>query len=317
MLSAASLSDVADLAGNLAWPLVALILVLALRPALTAALERGTLQKVGIGPVSLEFAAATEYKPTAQAAPLIDAAAGPAIPSYMASIVSELEGPTVDYVAIDLGPGERWLTSRLYIFGQLVRRMRGAKAFLFLHTVNPERVFLGSADITTTLGALAQRYPHLEAAFAGAYAQWCEPAETAPPTPPGAPNPYAIVSPDGRLPQLAIEPITSDYIRRLQAPPPSPTSGWVQIGTEGPGSPRIWEHAEWLTGQQVDRLLGAALNTSRVDRSATLTTEDQVKAIVAAVGDFVAVVDADRRFERLIDRRKVLDAVARRSALDD
>ena len=74
-------------------PLVALILVLALRPTIKSALEKGSLQKIGIGPVSLEFAAASEYQPTAQAAPLIDASAGPAIPSCLPSIVSELEGP--------------------------------------------------------------------------------------------------------------------------------------------------------------------------------------------------------------------------------
>ena len=44
--------------------------------------------------------------------------------------------------------------------------MRGANVFVFLQTVNPERMFLGSVDIITTLGPLAQRCPHLEAKFA-------------------------------------------------------------------------------------------------------------------------------------------------------
>jgi hypothetical protein len=48
--------------------------------------------------------------------------------------------------------------------------MRGAKVFVFLQTVNPERAFLGSAEFVTTLGALVQRYPHLEATFAGSRA---------------------------------------------------------------------------------------------------------------------------------------------------
>lgn len=41
------------------------------------------------------------------------------------------------------------------------------------------------------------------------------------------------------------------------------------------------------------------------------SADDQIKAVIAQHGAFVATVDADQRFVRLIDRAKLADAVAR------
>lgn len=304
----ASVKDVADLAGSIAWPLVGLVAVLLLWPALKAALERGTLQKVGIGPLSLEFAAATAYQPTSQAAPLIDASAGPTIPSYLPNIVSELEGPPVDYVLIDLGDGQRWLASRLYIFGQLVRRMRGVEAFVFVRAVNPERVFLGTADVESALWLIAQRYPYLEATFADVYSQWWSQAAVQPPLPGAAPQ-RAIRSSSGRLPGEAVAQIAMNFVAKLQQPAAPQDPEWTRLG---PDTAPTWEHSEWLTGPSVERLLGPTLNASRVDRSAYLTDDEIARAVIAAHGQFVGIVDEDGRFERLLDRSKLVDLAAQR-----
>jgi hypothetical protein len=304
----ASVEDVADLAGSLAWPLVALIALLLLGPALIAALERGTLQKVGIGPLSLEFAAATAYQPTSQAAPLIDASAGPAIPSYLPNIVSELEGPPVDYVVIDLGDGQRWLASRLYIFGQLVRRMRGAKAFVFVRAVNPERVFLGTAEVESALWSVARRYPYLEATFANVYNQWWSKAQVGP-LPPGALREESIRSPTGRLPGEAVTQIAMNFIASVQRRDNPQDPEWAKLG---PDTAPVWEHSEWLNGPSVERLLGPALNTSRVDRSTHPSDDEIARAVIGARGNFVAIVDADGRFERLLDRMKLVELAAQR-----
>jgi hypothetical protein len=222
-----------------------------------------------------------------------------------------LEGPPVDYVVIDLGDGRRWLTSRLYIFGQLVRRMRGVRAFVFVRSVNPERVVLGSASVEQSLWLLARRFPYLEATFADVYGHWWSPALDMPTPRRGEPQTHAILSSTGSLPSQAAAQIATEFVRRLQASPPPLHEEWLELGGDDATSPVVWEHAQWITVSVIEQVLGDALNTSRVDRTRTGGEGDLVRSVIAQQGEFVSIVDADGRFERLIDRMKLVEAVAR------
>ena len=75
------------------------------------------------------------------------------------------------YAVVDLGAGRQWLTSRLFIFAELLGRMRGLRSFVFLRTDDSPRRFIGTASPPEVRWTLAADYPWLEAAFAKAYAQ--------------------------------------------------------------------------------------------------------------------------------------------------
>lgn len=65
---------------------------------------------------------------------------------------------TFDYAVIDLGKGQEWLTSRLYIFAIMLERMRGLRCFVFLETKDEiDQRFLGIASPREVRWALARR----------------------------------------------------------------------------------------------------------------------------------------------------------------
>jgi hypothetical protein len=70
-----------------------------------------------------------------------------------------------DYIVVDLGTGDQWLTSRLYIFALVLQRMRGLRCIAFTAARQDERgVFIGLADTTRVRWSLAMAYPWLESA---------------------------------------------------------------------------------------------------------------------------------------------------------
>jgi hypothetical protein len=79
------------------------------------------------------------------------------------------QGPS-DYAVIDLGSGRSWLTTRLFVFAILLRRMRALRALVFVETQDGiAQRFLGVALPDTVRWRLAREYPWLEDAYAHAY----------------------------------------------------------------------------------------------------------------------------------------------------
>lgn len=64
--------------------------------------------------------------------------------------------------------------------------------------------------------------------------------------------------------------------------------------------------------------MGEVLNRSYVSDEALQgkSASDQIKSILYFKAPFVAVVDPDRRFEKLIDRQRLADEVARSVMLE-
>jgi hypothetical protein len=178
MIFGATLHDSADLVRAVAWPVIILLVVVALWPALRLAgreaVERGF--KFGLpGGTSFELPAATPAAPTgsfteALSAPISSAefqqAAGARMQSGVESIKSLLSsGVPSDYIEVNLRDGQSWLTSRLFLVASLLDRVLGARVFVFVATAGGvSRRFIGIASTVDVRRAHRTRYPWLEAA---------------------------------------------------------------------------------------------------------------------------------------------------------
>ena len=172
--------DVAAMLGAFLWPVVLLIVLLLYRkeiPKLTEAVLRRvnkfafagievqlaevkTIEPAWGGPSSSvdrqraePFTAIKEQRKIQQAFPVCDA-------------------PQSEIAEVDLGQGEDWLSSRLYIMAILFARYKGVQALVFLDTaLGVTRRYVGWADADVFRWALARRYPWLECAYARAYSK--------------------------------------------------------------------------------------------------------------------------------------------------
>lgn len=78
------------------------------------------------------------------------------------------------------------------------------------------------------------------------------------------------------------------------------------------------EHAQWLTEEGLKAILGHRLSRAAVTvgELGTESTADLVHDIVHLGGDYVARVDHAGRFQRLLDRRSLVERVARLLSTD-
>lgn len=78
--------------------------------------------------------------------------------------------------------------------------------------------------------------------------------------------------------------------------------------------PSQYEHARWLTGRYLSDVMGhqPLHEDDWLVTEPGMDEEQRVRDVLARSGDFVAMVNFDRSFRRLIERRLVLEEVARR-----
>jgi hypothetical protein len=70
------------------------------------------------------------------------------------------------------------------------------------------------------------------------------------------------------------------------------------------------EHADWIrNGDHLVALLRATIDRACVMQTNGMTTTDVRRRALRAAGDFVPVVDEQRQFQRLIDRRAAIERV--------
>jgi hypothetical protein len=180
----------------LAWPISALVIAILFRRPLAAFVGAlgSRVTKLSLFKVELELVPATPA--TATSTPLLDdiktATTSAPISDSSRMMLDQVQTNTpADYAVIDLGTGGEWLTSRLFIAAAMLERMRSLQVMVFQETTaSTPRRFLAIAPGHTVRWSLAQRYPHLEAAWARAYIQAF----------PGAPSPPIFTSTgSGRL----------------------------------------------------------------------------------------------------------------------
>jgi hypothetical protein len=171
--------EIVRLVIGLIWPLVVLLIAFLYRRELGALLEgatgllRGGVSKLSLpGGISLELAKSTEFKiewsgPDGQ--DLRNMVVMPQFASGAPDILGLLHPQpsslSADYAVFDLGSGDKWLTSRLYLFSMLLRRMYGLRYCVFVYdTPDVRGRSLGFATTEVVRWALARVYPHLERA---------------------------------------------------------------------------------------------------------------------------------------------------------
>jgi hypothetical protein len=316
---ASVLGDIADLVSAIVWPAVVIGVVWFLRDPLRALADRisTSAEAVSLGSqgLSIQLSRTVDRVPSEADTAL----AGVRRPDQAPSVVDSaaitmfeqlnLEAPA-PYLTVDVGAGREWLTSRLFIFAVLLRAMRQTQILVFLETVGDVRGrFVGLATSERVRWSLAHACPWLEQAYAQSYAK----ATSAPPVP----NEGSFVTDTmGRLTESVAHQIATEFVFAVQANPPLVGTGatptdWVV--EPRPGGGMFAEHASWLSGADVERLLGDALHRFAYVRETT--PADPVETARAALRvrdeDVVALVDEQARFRELIvNRREALEALA-------
>jgi hypothetical protein len=316
--AAGVLGDIADLVSAIVWPAVIIGVLWFLRVPIRAFADRisTSAEGVNIGAqgLSIQLGAAVTHVP----AETDTALAGVRRPEQAPAVVDSaaltmfaqlnLEAPA-PYLAVDLGSGREWLTSRLFIFAILLRAMRQTRVLVFVETAGDVRGrFVGLAACERVRWSLAHACPWLERAFARAYNE-------AVPSPPAGHDRAFVVDNRGRLEQSVAHEIATKFVFAVQqnAPPAAtqpPPADWV---VEQRGGSVFAEHASWLSGGDLEKLLGDALHRFAYVREDTSgEPADAARAALPARDeDLVALVDDQHRFRELIvDRREALEALA-------
>jgi hypothetical protein len=98
--------------------------------------------------------------------------------------------------------------------------------------------------------------------------------------------------------------------------PPPATEGPISLQEEWTNlGANLWEHTSWIQGRKLGRLLGDTVprEDDWLFDNPIAGDEHEVREILARSENFVAVVNQDRIFRELIDRRLIVDRVARGS----
>jgi len=229
------------------------------------------------------------------------------LPALLAQIQDSY---VVDYAIFDLGDGDKWLSTRLYLFTLLLHRIRRVRTILFVDKDQGiQNHFVGLAAPVEVQYALAKRYPWLERAFARTYANLPDVKIT---------TAYGSIDPSSAK-KFAQDFLDDEEIRRDMGP--GQPGEWVGLGSPGPITK--WEHADWLNTSEVVKILGKVLDRSQVgeqdlhersqvgeqDLYGIELTKDQVKLILSSKGEFLALVDQVGRFKALINKKRLEDKV--------
>jgi hypothetical protein len=71
------------------------------------------------------------------------------------------------------------------------------------------------------------------------------------------------------------------------------------------------EHAAWLNGDRIGRLLGNDLGGANVVLAPNQNISDLADSVVSQQGRFVAILDTDRSFRCLVDRSAELESLGK------
>jgi hypothetical protein len=260
--------------------------------------------------------------------------------STLRSFYAQIEDTTpLEHAVVDLGSGSEWLSSRLFILAVILRRMRGLDAFVIVEAVqNERRRFVGICDSEKLRWRLAARWPRFESALAAAQMHvWGHPYDDTnelqipfgmdpnnPAVPLAAPpfrNWAAIANDEGRItlkdwpsPEPAAT-LLRAFLTAIQRPPPQfPPEEWQSLSSPV----QVVEYAVWLNGRMMGEVLRDSLNPRSIKLSdwQTWSNEVRTRAVIEADGHWVAVTRDDGIFDRLINRRALVEDVAEQMAAE-
>ena len=296
-------TELAAILEALAWPATALLIVFLLRDALRSFFLQIALRakKLGAFNVEIELSDPPTLRPFE--GPSVEELREPTTTLIMSDSAGDIfrgieSTGKADYVIIDLGTGKKWLTSRVYITAEILRRMKRLKAVVFIsrYKANAGK-FLGLADPEKVRWCLARAYPWLESAYVAAYGGILDHHGSE----------SIILSCDGDMEPHRASMLVSrfiDFLQRDEAPVAE--HEWTEL-------PRArWEHAEWITDSKLSHLLGTILSSERIEETLKAEPENLLAAVLAKSGDYVAMVDEDGRFSTLVDRAVLIDELGKK-----
>lgn len=313
------------------WPVTVLVLVLTFRRQIGDFLSAvgGRITHLSISPVTIELAEVTEEVLPWRGANGIDVRGLVAAQQINNSLFNTLERSlmtpgTADYFVVDLRSDGRkeWLTSRLYIFTYLLSRLKDVGSVVFIATRGDVRGhYLRVASCQELLQALTAAQPWLRLARFHVEAELVSQLRE---TAVGAEQPYSDdlwVPPDldNRWEQMRTSQyyegplsIARQFLQHIQWIQPAGTADpgptWLRL-PDKPDQPPTWEHATWIRSSDLtDGILrNAVQGDSSLPDDRSWSAEERVRKAAHARGDFLALLGPDNRFERLIDRRKLLE----------
>jgi hypothetical protein len=312
--------DLPSLVRAIFWPLLAVFaLVLFRRPVGDLVTILGQrIHKFSFGGLSLELAEVSEMKTPILETEIRQLDASPA-PQSGSSAISQLlvqlqSDRRHDYIVVDLGSesSRRWLTSRLYLLALLITLIDRPMCMVFVESVSGVRKrFLGTAAPDRVRWALARRYSWFESASAATWATlggaYCITSVlTLSPT-----SSFQFDPTTGGLAEWQVTQLMQQFLTNIRAPQVVPPNAnpdadeWISL-KDG-----MAEHAKWLDGDRIERLLGSDLNVSSVALLPNQNVNELSNVVLRQSGRFVAIVDPDRGFRCLVDRIAALEGLAR------
>jgi hypothetical protein len=334
-------APVVALVTALAWPIAAIVMALAFRRPLGDFLGglAGRVTKLSAFKVELELAAVSSDA----SSPLLDdirSATTPAAISDSSRTMLEQAQSTLpaDFAVINLGAGAEWITSRLFIASVMLERMRGVQVFVFLeNTPGATRRFVAVGSLPQVRWALAQQFPWLEAAWARAYLSvfpaFSHGSATVPNGAAWLPDPVTlsmtpspIESSTGALNPYMARQIVGQFMTLLQetaappaAPIANPPSGAAmaavpaQLSQMQPSvllSSGTLERATSVTRELLETLLPQEAFDVWTDVGRDAPRMRRTRSVLRRSAPFVALVQGDREFVRLVNRTVLLEEMA-------
>lgn len=319
--------DVAALVSAIVWPLVLVVLAVTYRGAIGRVIgtagERGFKLSLP-GGWSFELPGATEARVDWVSGRMETDLRRPVsfttiTDSTRMEFSAQLEIRTpAQYAVVDIGSGEEWLTSRLYIMSILLARLRSVDVLVFLEERGgqPGR-FAGWAPIGDVRWILARASPRFEQAFVQAANELEEQSHRiiakggVLATPVDGPFAAGGLSPE----QEAPVDLLSAYLRRIQRPaaPPNEENLWQPLlPAGGAPAPTMVEQGRWLDAATMRDLLGDRLQTSFIRENELLGKPDaeKIRLLVSHQGAYVALTHDDWRLARLIDRATLMEQLS-------
>jgi hypothetical protein len=307
----ATLTAVAGVLGAVAWPATVLIAVALLRRPIARSLEGvgSRITKLSVGQFAVDLAATSATRPgmTIDDTDLRRPTVAQVIDSSSVQLFQQMSDPTAsDYAVVNIGRGDRWLTSRLFLFAVFLKRMRDLRAFVFVETLGDvHRRFVAIAAPDAVRWSLARRYPILESAWAAAYGAKI-------PAPGPGIVPPTIQSVSGAMDPFVATTVARTFLEYIQSPPvalPPDQVEWVALPDT---QPPTMERARWINGDVIDRDLRDVIDRdSWITDDPDVTASERVRAILRREGRYVAILAPDGRFKDLVDREALLEKAAK------
>lgn len=287
----------------LIWPLIVLIAILVFGPSLREALPEliKRLKGISVKGVSLEFAQLAEwqfkwggsidFRKYGQASFFNSAAE---------DLILEMNKPDVkDYAVINLGFGREWLSSRLFIFALLLRRMRGVKFFVFTDAISGKsNRYIGFATLDQIRWMLAHRNPLLEESFSKAFTEI---------------DNRKIRNANGALSTKSASQLLAHFLEYLQfsqedvEKDAAKEKGYVLLSSSQEGGGQFYEHAIWLNSTIIKDFFDGILISQSIYLHQNEKKEKVLKKVIGFPYDPVPVINKAGQFQYLFNRTEILE----------